>query len=450
MGDNHFIASFQNEVMYAKDKSYNFNLYNNNWIIGKRIVFNFEIVDSVLPENFKFIFRNVMATFAQNYSASYAKKMFWSAYNFFRRNKRCQWEEITQSDLKNYYSLTYNENYTYVESIKYFFIKWYELGFLGIKHPTYVFLRSWKIKKKNVGKAVRTLDPEGGPLTDEELNELHSKAVKGYKDGKINLFDFALLNILLCTGRRPLQVSQLKCCDMKEHHGKFYLKIPRIKQGQNFRQDFKSVEIPRGLYEIICMLIQESISVFESRLSLIITDRQFNSLPLFPEYSKFEVDDLYFGNETYDDDYLHVHSEKISRRLKFICIANDIRSHRTSKILKLNSRRLRYTLGSRAAREGCDAYMIAHLLDHSSTKTVQTYINNLPENAKRIDSMLSVLMLPYANEFCCLEAIGSRYWFDNIFSRIKILLRQIKPDGDIAESLHHSTVLIEKSHRAKE
>ncbi|STW72649.1 Uncharacterised protein [Klebsiella michiganensis] len=56
MGDNHFIASLQNEVMYAKDKSYNFNLYNNNWIIGKRIVFNFEIVDSVLPENFKFIF----------------------------------------------------------------------------------------------------------------------------------------------------------------------------------------------------------------------------------------------------------------------------------------------------------------------------------------------------------------------------------------------------------
>ncbi|EGD0082429.1 hypothetical protein IAR03_005055, partial [Salmonella enterica] len=108
MGDNHFIASLQNEVMYAKDKSYNFNLYNNNWIIGKRIVFNFEIVDSVLPENFKFIFRNVMATFAQNYSASYAKKMFWSAYNFFRRNKRYQWEEITQSDLKNYYSLTYN------------------------------------------------------------------------------------------------------------------------------------------------------------------------------------------------------------------------------------------------------------------------------------------------------------------------------------------------------
>ncbi|EBL9739541.1 site-specific integrase [Salmonella enterica] len=140
----------------------------------------------------------------------------------------------------------------------------------------------------------------------------------------------------------------------------------------------------------------------------------------------------------------------MSRRLKFICIANDIRSHRTNKLLKLNSRRLRYTLGSRAARKGCDAYMIAHLLDHSSTKTVQTYINNSPENAKRIDSMLSVLMLPYANEFCCLEAVGSRYWFDNIFLRIKMLLRQIKPDGDIADSLHQSTVLIEKKHRAEE
>ncbi|WP_214086558.1 site-specific integrase [Photorhabdus heterorhabditis] len=453
MGNNQFVENLQNKIMYTKDKIYSFDIYLNTWVIGKGIILNFNLINLYLPEKFKPIFRNVMAIFAQNYSAFYAKRMFWSAYDFFKRvNRQCS-EEITNVDLRNYYILTYNDNYTYVESIKYFFRKWHELGYLGISQLTYNFLLTWRIKKKNVGQTVRTFDPEGGPLTDKELQDLHKKSLEGYKDRKINTFDFSLLNILLCTGRRPLQIAHLKNSDLKDSNGNFFLKIPRVKQNGIFRQEFKSVEIPNGLYQIILLLINENIEKVELVCSYCLTDKQKKSLPIFPEFLNLKSRKLYLQKDIYDDDFLHVHSDKISRRLKSISKTIGVISHRTNRVLILNARRLRYTIGTRAAREGCDASVIADLLDHSSTKTVQTYIKNVPENAKKIDDVLSELLIPYAQSFYREGAFGSIHWLDNVIFKMEVVFEKIKEnisidDEDTLFLLHDALMLIKKYRRA--
>ena len=52
--------------------------------------------------------------------------------------------------------------------------------------------------------------------------------------------------------------------------------------------------------------------------------------------------------------------------------------------MKMSARRLRYTIGTRLAREGCSVQVIAELLDHSSIASAGIYIENLPDNAEKL------------------------------------------------------------------
>lgn len=57
--------------------------------------------------------------------------------------------------------------------------------------------------------------------------------------------------------------------------------------------------------------------------------------------------------------------------------------------LRMTARRLRYTLGTRAAQEGYDVFVIAEILDHSTTTSTRVYVEATPEITTRISRALA-------------------------------------------------------------
>jgi hypothetical protein len=88
-------------------------------------------------------------------------------------------------------------------------------------------------------------------------------------------------------------------------------------------------------------------------------------------------------------------AEKLRRLLERL----DVPSHRTGKKLHLFQTRLRRTLGTRAAAEGCPAHVIADLLDHSWIDSSLIYIETRPTMMERIDKALALQLAPVAQAF---------------------------------------------------
>lgn len=67
--------------------------------------------------------------------------------------------------------------------------------------------------------------------------------------------------------------------------------------------------------------------------------------------------------------------------------------------MKINARRLRYTLGTRLARDGYSVQIISELLDHSSIYSAGIYVENLPDNVEKINQAVSAKLAFLANVF---------------------------------------------------
>ncbi len=68
---------------------------------------------------------------------------------------------------------------------------------------------------------------------------------------------------------------------------------------------------------------------------------------------------------------------------KKIVKKENVISERTGERITVNAYRLRYTLGTKLAREGYRDEIIAELLDHSSILSVGIYTENLADNAEK-------------------------------------------------------------------
>ena len=74
-------------------------------------------------------------------------------------------------------------------------------------------------------------------------------------------------------------------------------------------------------------------------------------------------------------------------------------SERTGRLLNFTGYRFRYTIGTRAAREGAGILTIARLLDHSDTQNVHVYVQNIPEFAIEISKIMNQPLAQYASAF---------------------------------------------------
>jgi len=314
---------------------------------------------------------------------------------------------ISPTNLINYRSSLSTVSEGYLGAIRAFLITWHELGYLGVDDDVIDLLRSWSLKRGDLGDAVQRMDPHLGPLTVYEQLAFNEGVVSAYEKKLISLSDMCLALIISQTGRRPIQIAALRIIDLdgsrknKKGEPLYLLHIPRAKQkGAGFRGEFKTFSMTRELWILLNWQKEESIRQFEKTLGCKLDGEDLLEIPLFPRNRKAKnIMSLRDLRELRLTDKLHITSASITKILQDIANIANIHSERTGQILNVTAVRFRYTAGTGAARNGFGLMVIAEILDHSSTQNAHVYIKNIPEHVAALDAALGHQLAPLAQAF---------------------------------------------------
>lgn len=300
-------------------------------------------------------------------------------------------QEINSSHVMSYLDETDVRKKGYLSALGGFLKKWQQLGYEGVSEGLTIYLNSIKLKGNPKGEAVRTMDPEMGPLTMLETEALFDGVAKAFQEKIINTEDYLLLWLMMAIGMRPKQYAGLKVCDLKRQLTKngdeiFTLSIPRAKQ--------QGVMEPRGVMRdrailpevgrLMMIHIETVKTTFKNKLP------DVNRAPMFPARQS--------QNSSQGYEY-HTSANALASRASSMLDDLRVYSHRTGKLLHNSPVRFRRTLGTRAAEEGHGPLVIAGLLDHSDTQNVGVYIASTPGIIDRIDRAIAMELAPLAQAF---------------------------------------------------
>jgi integrase len=396
-------ASNAGENEFTSKSGYKILFDDTVWHLDKNRSVGFGKIRSLLGSNDVFeSFKCVMQFYARNYSSSHCVNMLSHFTSFLKGSSR---NNIDANALINFRHLLGREREYILGSLAGFLKKWHELGYDGVSDEVVDLLDSWRLKGNVKGDVVKRLDPEQGPLTDIELQNINEAAASLYEENKITIDQFAMVRLLSATGRRPIQLSHMKLKDVMHGSNKnqglaYVLNIPRAKQrGIGFRESFKQMQVTEDLWRILDLQRSNVISRFKDKFEKM-DDKVILELPLFPDY---QLLDKYIDiNQLVNDlslDVLHCERVEFSKAAEAVVQKAEVMSERTGELININAQRFRYSVGTRAAREGYGTLIIAELLDHTDTQNAQVYVENVPEYARKINDKVGHLLVPYANAF---------------------------------------------------
>lgn len=391
------IKSFQNEIIiHPKMLGYGFRLSDEKWQLDKETCIYPHKVANKMPITMQLSYLKTLAYFASEYSSAHVKKI----NGIFNR-----WFEIMTTktiDDKSIHQLNVHlgskRNYE-LSTIKQFIIKWNDLGYCGVDISAIRMIDRIKITPNQTGDAVKRRDPNKGPLTEDEVNSILINSCKLFKDKKIKRSLYCYVNLLVKTGRRPLQLTSLKVKDLIANEQGYFLNIPKVKQRKGFRKEFNMIEVDFTLYELLSSLIDENQAAIEDKIGCCINYLK-KELPIFCDLKKIHsLDNIEDFTANLKSDLFHVRNSIISKQLKDLTIDFNITSPRTGHQIELNARRFRYTLGTRLADEGAPVEVIAKALDHKSVNSSGIYVKNSPDNIGDIDKKLNSFFEPLSKIF---------------------------------------------------
>ncbi|WP_430469054.1 site-specific integrase [Vibrio alginolyticus] len=266
----------------------------------------------------------------------------------------------------------------------------------------------WRLGGNDKGVAVLTLDPETGPFSDLEFEAIGLHAAHRYAEGELGTDEYACLSMFKASGRRPVQIASIKCKDFSyssEYTGSptYVVLIPKAKvRGGKFRSILKPYALVNSVAQVVELHIEEQTAKVENALGRKMTLEEKGELPLFVDVDTIE--EIQSINSETILDYLkselpHIKTSNLTNKLNGAVKKLKIISERTGEPLKSTSYRFRYTLGTRAAREGAGTLTIANLLDHSDTQNVHVYVANSPEHAIQISKIMNQPLARYASAF---------------------------------------------------
>ncbi|WP_455911493.1 site-specific integrase [Pseudomonas putida] len=370
-----------------------------SWKLSKDITLNVELVMERTPDTHRETVRKMLAHYATTFAASTVMKVANALWKYFEATNG----QINTSQLINFKS-SLSDDHDHLQMLRPFFRRWHIFGFPGVTSDAVRMLDSWRLRGREKGLAIKSMDPEKGALSDFEFAEFNDRLIFGYEAGKIDLYDLSVCLILACTGRRPTQLTHLKCRDLVsvlsgDGVGEFFLHIPRAKQeGGSFRDEFKTYQLTTAMWELLESHKQKVWRRYEDA-GFFLTFEQKKMLPLFPAKRKLSVSTNEELIAALPSDSLHIRTSVFTHALTSAVESLGIVSDRTNDALHIFAKRFRYTLGTRAAREGVSKYVIAELLDHSDTQHVNVYTENAPEHLKKIDEALGFQLSVYAQAF---------------------------------------------------
>ncbi|HDV6632643.1 TPA: site-specific integrase [Legionella pneumophila] len=388
---------------------YIFNPEERIWKISREHPINLSWVDELLEKEIADSFLHVLAHYAKKYSAAHTHNQAVRFQHFSKeRRQHCHkhLSKISSEALISYRATLDQEHEWYLGALRGFLKTWIKLGYLGINDDVKGLLDHWRLKGNIKGRAVQTLCPTEGPLSDLEFEALHQKLTDAFESNAISTEDFILAQVFIATGRRPAQLADLKIKDLVEAKAngglhEFILNVPRRKQrGIHWREQFKPFALSTDLGLLIKNLIEKNSSLF-LKLFNISSLCNIEELPIFPRWNliKATQKESKDVNTVLKKPEIHHLSSELRFRLDTIVSSLEIHSERTRKRLRVFPTRLRRTLATRAAREGFGELIIAELLDHSDTQNARVYTENVPEHVDAINKAVAKQLAPLAQAF---------------------------------------------------
>lgn len=398
------LIELSSDITFAAKSGYEINFLDDSWILDKNRSLGFTFIRNRLNDNAMLFseYKLVMKFYSQNYSSAHCVNMQSCFILFLKLTDSSVFSTTSLINFRN--SLGAEREYV-LGGLSGFLKKWNELGYEGVSDEVVELLDSWRLKGNVKGDVVKRLDPEQGPLSDIELQSINEAAATLYEIDRISLDVFAMVRLLSATGRRPIQLSHMKLKDVM--HGSnnnqglaYVLNIPRAKQrGAIFRESFKQMQVTEDLWRILDLQRSSVINFFESKFSKL-SNEILLELPLFPDYKLVNgCHNVKTLSDSLSLDTLHCRRAEFTEAAKKVIQYGDVISERTGQLININAQRFRYSVGTRAAREGYGTLVIAELLDHEDTQNAQVYVENVPEYARRINDKVGNLMVPYANAF---------------------------------------------------
>lgn len=390
-------------------EGYIFNPESRIWKISREYPINLNWIDELLKKEISDSFLRVLTHYAQKYSAAHTFNQAMRFQHFAKEQYQSNCKllaKISSEALISYRSILNREHEWYLGSLRGFLKSWIKLGYTGINDDVKGLLDNWRLKGNIKGRAVQTLCPTEGPLSDLEFEALHQKLIEGYETNIISAEDLVLAQIFITTGRRPAQLADLKIKDLIEAKAKdglreFILNVPRRKQrGINWREQFKLFALTTEIGLLVKNLIEKNTLRF-LELFNISSLSNIGELPLFPRWSVIKAikAKLKDAKNVIQQPELHHVSTELRFWLDTIVSRLEIPSERTGKKLRVFPTRLRRTLATRAAREGFGELIIAELLDHSDTQNARVYTENVPEHVDAINKAVAKQLAPLAQAF---------------------------------------------------
>lgn len=382
----------------------------NIWSLSREHKVNLDWTGKYLASGLNDSFRNVLAATAQKHSAAHTCNQHWQFKAFIKKlcdTHDCCLSIISTSDLINYRA-TLEPEYEYcLGGLKGFLKRWFELGYGGIEDDVVPLLDSWRLRGNIKGRAVQTLCPKEGPLSDLEFEALHQALLSSFEADEVELEDFVLSMLFMVTGRRPAQLADVKVIDLIQAGTKgelcsYMLNIPRRKQqGVRRREQFKPYMLTIENGRLIQLLINNNKHRLYKMLN-IQNETSVENFPLFPNWPF--IKEVATSNQadyatSITSDACHLATAVLRRRLLKTISSLQISSERTGQKLRVFPTRLRRTLATRAAREGFGELVIAELLDHTDTQNVRVYTENVPEHVDAINEAVARQLAPLAQAF---------------------------------------------------
>lgn len=284
-------------------------------------------------------------------------------------------------------------------------IQWYiwcaenypETGFC----PAYALeLDAISIPGNPKGEAVRMEDLDRGPLHRTLELPLLIKAMRSDKSFQLaNLQEKAALALSIALGRNPANLTFLKEKDLvnltpASEAPTWVINMPRIKKRQmNPRDDMLQEYLDPEFANYLLELIEENKKI---TTSIEVKNKTYSmDRPMFINV----MGNLVAIRSKLFDSYFNMTSAAISDLLKQFVKRHKIISPLTGEMLRISTRRLRYTLGTALAAEGVSRKELARILDHTDTQHVLVYFELAGSVVEHLDKAAAKGFAKYLNLF---------------------------------------------------
>lgn len=248
-----------------------------------------------------------------------------------------------------------------------------DIGFLPEEAYKWQLVRVPGMEK---GVAVRTSDPEAGPLNDAELILLRRALQADVSAQPVHIQQRAALWLALAFGRNPTNFCLLRRGDFRpvdaEVPNLWTLNIPRIKKSARPRTQFKQETVEPELAKVLQELILNG------------PQGEFPNEAAVPLFLRSGPRETLLGTAMAEWAW-HMTSSEFTVLLQAAVKRYGIQSPRTNEPLIVTTRRLRYTFATNRVREGISARDLADALDHTDLQNVRVYFDAQSTVVERLD-----------------------------------------------------------------